>query len=176
MLFETARLKLRKLVREDYEELCEILQDIEIMYAWEHEFSDEEVIEWIEKNIERYEKHGFSYLAAIEKDTNKFVGVMGPLVETIEEREEIGIAYILNKKYWKKGYAVEGVSASIKYAFDVLKAKKVIAQIRPSNENSIKVAKSLGMKLESEYVKHYMEKEMIHYIYSIEKDGEKNAD
>jgi RimJ/RimL family protein N-acetyltransferase len=87
------------------------LQDIEVMYAWEHAFSDEEVSKWISENIERYETDGFSYFAAVEKETNRLIGVIGPLIEEIENRKCIGVAYILNKSYWNKGYAVEGVRA-----------------------------------------------------------------
>lgn len=84
-----------------------------------------------------------------------------------EGEEYIGVAYILNKNFWGKGYAVEGVGACINYAFNVLDAKKVIAQIRPSNIRSLNVAKRLNMKLEGSYIKIYENKKMEHLIYSI---------
>ena len=39
MILETERLILRELTKDDYDELCIILQDEEIMYAYEHGFS-----------------------------------------------------------------------------------------------------------------------------------------
>ena len=42
MVLETERLCLREMTREDYPDLCKILQDPEVMYAYEHVFSDEE--------------------------------------------------------------------------------------------------------------------------------------
>ena len=42
-VLETKRLLLRRLERADFGALCEILQDAEVMYAYEHAFSDEEV-------------------------------------------------------------------------------------------------------------------------------------
>ncbi len=166
---ETERLVLRKITEGDFEMLCGILQDIDVMYAWEHAFSDLEVRDWINKNLQRYASDGFSYFMAIDKTTNIFVGVMGPLIEKIDEQPCIGVAYILNKSCWGKGYAKEGVKACIEYAFNELGANKVIAQIRPENLASRHVAESVGMKIEGEYIKTYQGKEMLHYIYGCEK-------
>lgn len=52
------------------------------------------------------------------------------------------------------------------YAFDRLGAQKVIAEIRPENRPSRRVAERLGMWVEREFVKHYRGKEMPHLIYS----------
>ena len=168
-IIETPRLGLRYIAKDDFEELCSFLQNPEVMYAWEHGFTDEEVHQWIEKNLARYSKEGYSYFAAIEKSTGEMIGVIGPLIEEIEGVSHIGIAYILNNKYWSKGFATEGARACINYAFDQLNAAKVIAEIRPENAASRKVAERLGMKIEGQFVKHYNNKEMLHLIYSITK-------
>lgn len=42
MILETQRLTLREMTQDDYADLCKILQDKEVMYAYEHAFSDEE--------------------------------------------------------------------------------------------------------------------------------------
>lgn len=169
VMFESERLLFRKIVKSDFYHLCSILQDKEVMYAWEHEFTDEEVKNWIDKNLNRYSNEGYSYFAVIEKYTYRFIGVIGPLLEKIGVGEQIGIAYILNKRYWGKGFAVEGAKASMEYAFQHLGADKVIAQIRPNNLPSRKVAEKLGMTIEGEYMKQYKDKEMLHLVYSCEK-------
>lgn len=169
-IIKTKRLGLRYICKEDFDELSEFLQDINVMYAWEHAFSDREVSEWIDKNLDRYKKDGYSYFAAINLETNKLVGVMGPLVERINNDNYIGIAYILKREEWKKGYAIEGASACVKYAFDILGAKKVIAEIRPENISSQSVAKKLGMSIEGQFTKHYNGKDMVHLIYSCTPD------
>ncbi|GHU66175.1 hypothetical protein FACS1894123_12160 [Bacteroidia bacterium] len=53
-ILETNRLVLRELTEFDFAELCEILQDEEVMYAYEHAFSDEEVQDWLNRNLKRY--------------------------------------------------------------------------------------------------------------------------
>lgn len=169
IVIETKRLILREINESDYEEIAKILQDIDTMYAWEKSFSKEEVKQWINKNINRYIKDGYSYYLAINKNDKNVIGVMGPLVEDINGSDFIGVAYILNKKYWGNGYATEGIASCIDYAFKNLKANKVIAQIRPENTASCKVAQRLNMKIEGEFIKIYEGKEMKHLIYSIEK-------
>ena len=154
---------------EDFFDLKIIFQDIEIMYAWEHAFTDNEIYEWIEKNLERYSRDGFSYFAAIDKNANNFIGVIGPLIEEIDGIKYMGIAYILNKKYWGMGFATEGAKACVNYAFDILHANKIIAQIRPNNLPSRRVAEKLNMKIEGQYIKNYYNVDMPHLIYSLTK-------
>lgn len=55
MIFETERLYLRKLNQGDFANLCTILQDETAMYAYEHAFSGEEVQEWRDRQITRYQ-------------------------------------------------------------------------------------------------------------------------
>lgn len=167
---ETNRLVFRKISKDDYIGIANILQDIEVMYAWEKSFSDDEVNLWIEENLKRYENEGYSYFLLLEKLSKKIVGVMGPLIETINEEKFIGIAYILDKQFWGKGYATEGARACVEYAFNELNAEKVIAQIRTNNTSSKNVAKRLNMKVIDKYIKIYDKKEMEHLIYAIKRE------
>ncbi|WP_170233409.1 GNAT family N-acetyltransferase [Sporomusa termitida] len=168
-MIESERLIFRKIVRDDFAELCAILQDREVMYAWEHAFSDAEVREWIEENLDRYDNEGFSYFAAITKNTQELVGVIGPLQEMVEGVPYIGVAYILNRRFWGKGYALEGAKAAVQYAFAALQTEKVIAQIRPANLRSRQVAEKLGMEVAGEFTKQYHRKAMCHLLYVIER-------
>jgi len=65
MIFETERLYLREMDQRDYEALCKILQDDETMYAYEGAFSNEEVQEWLDRQIFRYRKWGFGLWAVV---------------------------------------------------------------------------------------------------------------
>lgn len=168
-VMESDRLRYRKITKNDFVNLKPILQDVEIMYAWEHAFTDDEIHEWIDKNFARYENEGFSYFAVIEKTTSQFVGTAGPLIEDINGIKYIGIAYVIDKKYWGKGYGFESAKASVDYAFNNLNAKVVIAQIRPDNLSSRKIAEKLNMKIQSEYLKHYNNTDIPHLIYHLTK-------
>ena len=55
MILETERLYLREMNQSDFDSLCSILQDEDTMYAYEGAFSDDEVQEWLDKQILRYQ-------------------------------------------------------------------------------------------------------------------------
>ena len=73
MIFETERLYLRKITQDDLADLAEILQNPNVMYAYEHDFSDNDVQVWLNRQIERYNKNGVGLWAVILKD----LGVAG---------------------------------------------------------------------------------------------------
>ena len=65
MILETQRLYLREMQQSDFESLCKILQDQEAMYTYEGAFCDDEVQEWLDRQIARYQKWGFGLWAVI---------------------------------------------------------------------------------------------------------------
>ena len=170
LVIETERLVLRELTEADFDAAREILGDARVMYAWEHGFSDAETRAWIAENIARYRRDGFSYLAAVERGSGALAGFIGPLVETVDGVRRTGVAYILGKNFWGRGYASEGAAACVDYAFDQLGAAEVIAEIRPENSASRRVAERLGMTARESFVKIYKGKEMPHLIYVITKE------
>ena len=165
-ILETERLYLRKIQVNDYKDICLFLQDIDVMYAWEHAFSDKEVLDWINENIMRYQRDGYSYWAVIDKATKNLIGVSGILKEEADGKDYIGIGYIFNKKYWKKGYAIETATACAEYAFGTLCIKELTAQIHPENIFSRLIAEKLGMSIKKQFIKTYKNKDMIHFLYS----------
>ena len=65
MILETERTYLRKIEQSDFSALCKILQDKEVMYAYEHAFCCEEVQEWLDKQLKRYNEDGFGLWAIL---------------------------------------------------------------------------------------------------------------
>ena len=52
-----------------------MLQDENVMYAYEHAFSEDEVTQWLERQMVRYEKEdGLGLLAVDLKDDGTFIG------------------------------------------------------------------------------------------------------
>ncbi len=170
IILETSRLYLRKIQKNDDILISEILQDIDVMYAWEHAFSNDEVADWINENRMRYERDGYGYWAVIHKMSERLIGVCGLLKEQADYENYVGLGYIFNKDYWGRGYALESASACVDYAFHTLKVKELTAQIRPNNLPSRKVAEKLGMEVKKEFIKRYRGKEMLHLIYFLERE------
>ena len=169
-IIETERLYLREMTGADFPLLCRHLQDAEVMYAFEHAFSDEEIWEGIDKQIKRYENDGFGVLAVILKENGELIGQCGLSMQPCEDREVPEIGYIFQKKYWNNGYATEAAIACREYAFDELKIDEVFSLIREDNIASQNVAKRNGMSIRKSYIKHYYGMDMPHYIFSVRKD------
>lgn len=165
-ILETDRLFLREFLDSDYNDLCEILQDKDVMYAYEHPFSDDEVKNWYNRLIVgHYKKYGFGLWAVIHKETNEFLGQCGLTIQDLNGNEYLEIGYLFKKKHWHKGYAVEAALGCKKYAFEELKAEKLYSIIRENNIASLNVAEKIGMVKTDEFIKHYYNMDMLHYIF-----------
>ena len=66
VFLKTERLILRYITQNDFEELKIILQDKDVMYSWEYDFSIQDIQNWIDKNIEFYRKYNLGYFLMIE--------------------------------------------------------------------------------------------------------------
>lgn len=165
MITEADRLYMRELTQSDYSSLCEILQDDDVMYAYEGAFSDLEVQKWLDRQIMRYQKWRFGLWAVILKNTNELIGQCGLTMQPWRDTEVLEIGYLLKKAYWHKGYATEAAKACKKYAFEVLKASEVCSIIRDINIASQNVAIRNGMTVKDNWTKHYRDVDMLHYRY-----------
>lgn len=166
-ILETERTYLRRMTWDDLDDLKEILQDEEVMYAYEHAFSDAEVRSWMETTLRRYEEDGLALYAVIDKETGEFLGQEGLTFQEVNGRRELEIGYLFKLKNWNKGYATEVAIALKEYAFIVLGMEKVISLIRDTNLPSQKVAVRNGMVIEETIIKHYMGKDILHYVFAV---------
>jgi len=169
IILETERIYLREMDQCDYDDICEILQDAETMYAYEHAFTDIEAQNWLNKQFERYKQFGFGLWAVIDKKTKCFIGQIGLTIQNVEGKDELEIGYLIKRKYWHCGYATEAAIACKDYAFYHLKKDRVVSIIRDTNSASQNVAKRVGMSIEKQFIKHYYNMDMPHYLYSISK-------
>lgn len=167
MIFETERLYLRKMNQGDFNSLCKILQDEEVMYAYEGAFSDEEVQEWLDRQIARYNNWGFGLWAVILKETDELIGQCGLTMQPWKDTEVLEIGYLFQRKYWHYGYATEAARACKEYAFEILNAEEVCSIIRDTNLPSQNVALRNGMIKKDSRIKHYKGVDMPHDRYVI---------
>ena len=167
MILETDRLYLRELNQSDHGSLCEILQDPEVMVAYEGPFCDAEVQAWLERQMDRYQKWGFGLWAVVLKETDEMIGQCGLTLQPWKEKEVLEIGYLFCRRYWHQGYATEAAQACKQYAFNALGAKEVCSIIRDTNFASQKVALRNGMTCQDHWVKHYRGVDMPHDRYVV---------
>ena len=170
MVLETDRLYLREMNQNDFHSLCKILQDEDTMYAYEGAFSNEEVQEWLDRQISRYQQWKFGLWAVILKETQEMIGQCGLTMQPWKDKEVLEIGYLFERSYWHRGYATEAAKACKKYAFEILKANEVCSIIRDTNIASQNVAMRNGMTKMDTWTKNYRGVEMPHnrYVVAVE--------
>jgi len=95
-----------------------------------------------DKLIAQYEKYRMGRFSVYLKD-GTYIGWCG--LRHFPDHNEVDLGYRLMKKYWGKGYATEAAEACLKYGFETLKLKHIIAKAMPENIFSLKVMIKLGM-------------------------------
>ena len=163
VILETKRLLLRKMNESDFDALCKILCDEETMYAYEGAFSDQEVGEWLDRQLSRYREFGFGLWAVVLKETGEVIGQCGLTMQPWKNDEVLEIGYLFQRNFWHNGFATEAAIACKKYAFEVLKADEVCSIIRDTNIPSQKVAERNGMTKKDAWTKHYRGVDMPHF-------------
>ncbi|MEO7910411.1 MAG: GNAT family N-acetyltransferase [Roseiflexaceae bacterium] len=153
-ILETERLILRRLVPDDLDHLFALYSDQETrQYFPEGTLTYEETKEELEWFLNGHPKHPeLGLWATIYKPTNHFIGRCGLLPWTIDEREEVEVAYLLDKAYWRQGLGSEAAQAIAQYAFEQLHLSRLICLIDRENQASQKVAQSMGMTFEKDGV------------------------
>ena len=169
-ILETDRLYLRRMEEEDFPDLCRMLQDPQVMYAYEHAFEDEEAWAWLKNQQRRYEQDGFGLWAVILKESGEMIGQCGLTYQDCNGRQVVEVGYLFIKDFWHQGYAAEAARASRDYAFLHLQAEEVYSIIRDTNLPSRRVAAANGMKETEKLVKHYYGMDMPHLVYSVTKE------
>lgn len=167
MILETERLILREMEQSDFKDLAEMLQNPEVMYAYEHDFTDEDVQVWLDRQKMRYKKYGFGLWAMILKSTGEMIGQAGITMQPYKGGEVLEIGYLLKQKVWHLGYAREAAAGCKKYAFETLNENKVHSVIKSDNFASMRVAESIGMTKEDEFITQYYNGDMLHFLYSV---------
>jgi RimJ/RimL family protein N-acetyltransferase len=87
---------------------------------------------------------GFAMFSVYEKLTGRWVGRLGPWRPEGWPGTEVGWAIV--RDCWGRGYATEGATAAIDWAFDRLGWAQVIHCIDPKNAASLAVARKLGAR------------------------------
>jgi RimJ/RimL family protein N-acetyltransferase len=151
-ILETDRLIFRHLRTTDLDSLFALYSDQEVRrYFPEGTLTYEETKEELEWFLNGHPAHPeLGLWATVLKDTGQFIGRCGLLPWTIDQRPEVEVAYLLDKKYWGQGLGTEAAQAILNYGFEQLQLPRLICLIDRDNQASIRVANKIGMTFEKE--------------------------
>ncbi|MBT9472857.1 MAG: GNAT family N-acetyltransferase [Pseudomonadota bacterium] len=139
---ETARLILRPPTPEDFEGWAAFAADEEINRFLGGAQPREVAWRMMCAMTGAWVIRGFSMFSVIEKESGRWVGRLGPWQPEGWPGTEVG--WGVTRECWGKGYAVEGATAAIDWAFDLLGWTEVVHTIDPGNINSQNLARRLG--------------------------------
>ncbi len=118
----------------------------EVMRYFPNLLTREESDALTEKFSKLIEEKGWGFWVTERKTDNKFLGLVGlNLVDDLPLPNCIEVGWRLDKPYWGNGYATESATASLHFAFSVLKKDQVSAFTTLTNSPSRKVMARLGM-------------------------------
>jgi RimJ/RimL family protein N-acetyltransferase len=152
VILETARLTLRHLQSEDIDALFALYRDPEIrQYFPDGTRTLEETkqeLEWFMYGHPEFPKLGL--WATVERSSGAFLGRCGLLPWNIEGKQEVELAFLVDKKRWREGFATEAALAIVHHARSALKLQRLICLVTPGNSASVRVAEKVGMSYERE--------------------------
>ncbi|MEZ4669734.1 MAG: GNAT family N-acetyltransferase [Anaerolineae bacterium] len=157
LILETERLLFRRLVMADFDALYALYRDPEMrQYYPEGVLSEADTKEELEWFLNGHPKHPeLGLWATIYKPNGAFIGRCGLLPWTLEGRDEVEVAYMIDKRYWGQGLGTEAARGIRDYGFNTLYLRRLICMVDPNNAASAKVATNIGMTLEKEAVDEF---------------------
>ncbi len=128
---------------------CNCFSKWEIMkYLHGKTFTIKNTKAYINKNFSKGEL--FNFLVIIDKNSMEILGYGGILPYIYTNSYEFG--YVLKKRAWKKGYALELAITQIETIKKTFPKSSIVATAHPKNLSSQKVLEKAGMKLIKKFI------------------------
>jgi [ribosomal protein S5]-alanine N-acetyltransferase len=165
-MIETERLFLREFRDSDLADIQEYASDPEVVrYLTWGPNTLEQTQQFLSNVQATRPEHGF----AIElKQEKRVVGACRLTVKDQLNRSG-DIGYVLNRRYWGRGYIPEAAGALLEFGFGELKMHRIWARCDTLNLASARVMEKIGMRREAHLLQDVFEKGIWRdsYIYAI---------
>jgi RimJ/RimL family protein N-acetyltransferase len=166
-VLETDRLELRELTPGDLAFVAEMVGDAETMRFYPHRFTPLEARQWLQRQLDRYDRDGHGLWLVIERESGRRVGQVGLALQDVDGAKQPEIGWLIHRRYQRRGFATEAGRAVRDHAFRSMGLGRVISLIRPVNEPSQRVAERVGMVVERETDFHGYR----HLVFVVHRDG-----
>ena len=150
LVLESPRLMLRHFEPDDLDPLAALYGDPEIRRYYPdgvRSFEEtREELEWFRHG--HPERPELGLWATIHKPTARLVGRCGLLPWMLDGKDEVEVAYLIDKTLWGQGLATEAAAAIARHAHERLGLARLVCLILPGNAASRRVAEKIGMRPE----------------------------
>jgi ribosomal-protein-alanine N-acetyltransferase len=144
---ETPRTFMREILGNDFDFLLRLMSDPEVMRYYPRPYGEKDVRDFSNRMRTRYREDGCGLWLLVDRESGEPLGRVGLLRQTVNGVDEFEIGYMLQRAFWRRGFATEAALAVREYAFTERKLPRVISLIRPENVPSQGVARKLGMEI-----------------------------
>ncbi len=145
---ETERLLIRPWEPGDEPAFREMAGDPEMMryissgVPW----SEERIDEFFTRQERHLKTRGICLGALVERATGRTIGISG--LQPMRTGEDIEIGWWVAKELWGQGLGTEAGAGCLRYAWDVLGLRRVVAVAYPENRPSTRIMEKIGMRFE----------------------------
>ncbi len=142
---DTPRLILRGFSPADFEPLCAILSDREVLRYMPRTdpYPPESVQRIIDRQQLDWDTHGFGWYAVEDRLSAELVGWCG--LGVLDETNETEIKYLLKRSHWGRGLATEAALACLEGGFTQYGLQAIIGLVHPDHAASRRVLEKLGL-------------------------------
>ena len=149
MLLQTNRLIIEHFKDSDIPDWAKIESDLDVRRFVDGKvLSFKEAGEYVEMNIQQYQRIGYGRYAVRLKETGNLIGMCGFL----KENYGIDFGYRYSKNSWGKGFGFEAAKVVLNYGFSELGLEKVVGLTAEENSGSIRILEKLGFKLREKFL------------------------
>ncbi|GAB2725701.1 GNAT family N-acetyltransferase [Kitasatospora kifunensis] len=148
----TQRLAFRQMTEDDLDDMAALLGDPDVMRHYPRPKTRDEALAWIDWNQRLYRQEGYGLWLVALRSTGEFIGDCGLTPQEIDGATELEVGYHVRADLQGNGYASEAAAACRDHARDVLRAKRLVAIIRPDNTPSQRVAEKIGLPFERDAI------------------------
>ncbi len=153
-IIKTNRLGLRNWKDSDIKNATLMNANKDVMEFFPNTWSQLETEAFIKRMQQHFTTHGFCYFAVDILDSNEFIGFIGLSHQNYKTNFTpfVDVGWRLLSKAWGKGYATEGASACLNFAFTSLHLNEIYAIAPALNLKSQKVMQKLGMTVYTHFI------------------------
>ena len=147
--YRTDRLRLRPLSISDADAFFEMFSDAATMEYWSNEpvGTREEAESLLRQDLEWSETPGVLCMGVALPETGRLIGKI-TLFAFSEQNRRAEVGYVLDRRYWNKGYMSEALQWLLAHAFETLKLHRLEADTDPDNIPSLALLEKLGFRRE----------------------------
>ena len=149
---ESERLIYRKFNQNDFPIVFDWLNNAENMKYWSgeprNEYETRDYLNWAVSNANTEECRHFEFAAAL-KSNNSLIGS----ATFINQPDKAEIGWHIHRNYWKQGYGTEIGGTMLRFGFDTLGLRRIIAACNAGNCGSYKIMEKIGMRREARFIK-----------------------